>query len=75
MQATLDIDDDIFRAINELARDRNVSPGLILSDLARKALIGVVPDDQHYHNGFALFPRGNRVVTAQEVQEMIDELD
>lgn len=75
MRATLEIDDDLLKAIEELAKHRNVSPGQILSDLARKALVGIVPADQHYRNGIPLLPRGNRLVTAQEVQELINELD
>jgi len=38
MRTTVNIDEDIYRAAKSIARDRNVSIGRALSDMARKAL-------------------------------------
>ena len=38
MRTTLDIDDDVLRAIKELAAIRGLSTGRVISDLARAVL-------------------------------------
>ena len=74
MRTTLDIDEDVLDAAKELAAEQKVSAGKVISDLARKALIGVPPKHQQYKNGVPLFPSRGRVISADEVQKMIDEL-
>jgi hypothetical protein len=54
-----------------LAAAENKTAGQVISDLARKALVG--PAAQHepeYRNGFRLLPRTGKVITA----EFIDKL-
>ena len=38
MRTTIVIDDDVLRSANSLARERGVSTGKVLSELARQAL-------------------------------------
>jgi hypothetical protein len=40
MRTTLDIDDDVLSAAKELAAAQKVTAGKVLSDLARRALLG-----------------------------------
>jgi hypothetical protein len=39
MRTTLDIEEDVLLAVREMAHQRGVSVGKILSDLARQALV------------------------------------
>ena len=43
MRTTLDIDDDVLAAAEELARSERSSAGGVLSRLARQALTGLAP--------------------------------
>jgi hypothetical protein len=73
MRTTLDIDDDVLLAAKDLARQRNVPAGRVLSDLARK---GLQRDRaSRSRNGVPLFPsrRGVPVVTLELVNRLRDE--
>ena len=68
MQATLDIDDDILRAIETRSRVENKTPGETLSELARVALVSrsseepLKTSDAAGCSSFTPFPkRGGRV--------------
>ncbi len=55
VRTTLDIDDDILQAVKEIAGNRRMPAGKVLSDLARKALEpGEAPE---VRNGVPLLPR------------------
>lgn len=43
MRTTLDVDDDVLATAKAIARDRGVSLGRVLSDLARRGLAPTVP--------------------------------
>ncbi|MDZ4761792.1 MAG: CopG family transcriptional regulator [Alphaproteobacteria bacterium] len=73
MRTTLDIDEDILNAAREIAAERKVSAGKVLSDLARKALVGEATGEQRYRNGFALLPRGTHIVTEEHVRTLLEE--
>ena len=50
MRTTLNIDDEVLRAAREIARQRNLSTGAVVSGLLRQALTGQSPgvrDDHH----------------------------
>jgi hypothetical protein len=42
-RTTLDLDDDVLATAKAIARDRGVSLGRVLSDLARRGLAPTVP--------------------------------
>ena len=74
MRTTLDIDEDILNAAKELAAKQKVSAGRVISDLVRKALVGPAQVRfERSESGFAVFPPGARIVTAEEIQKLIDE--
>jgi hypothetical protein len=50
MRTTLEIDDDVIGEAKRLARERGVSVGHVISDLARKTLTNGEPPK--YRNGF-----------------------
>lgn len=75
MRTTLNIDDDVLRAIKEIARLRGITTGEVLSELARGALR---PDHQGTEsarrNGVPLLPDrpGAGIVTPDVVQRLRD---
>lgn len=73
MRTTIDIEDDILQAAKELARQRGVSIGKILSELARQAL--TPHESGAYRNGIPLFPiqPNAQVVTPELVSQLGDE--
>ena len=74
MRTTLDIDDEILLAAKELAAQRGVTAGKVLSDLARQALKSQSAEVEE-RNGVPLLPprRGARPVTLATVNELRDE--
>lgn len=65
MRTTLSLDDDVLLAVKERARREKRSAGEVLSDLARQALTGQLPDSPREQHGFApLPPRGAAVSNA-----------
>lgn len=73
MRTTLDIDEDILLAAKELARERKLSTGKVLSELARESLVR--PHDMPTRNGFPQLPVRDPsvVVTMEMVNELRDE--
>ena len=73
MRTTLDLDDDVLRAAREIARQRGLSMGKVLSDLARRALTQQ-PTSTARH-GAPPFPiqREAGVVTLELVNQLRDE--
>jgi len=72
MRTTLDIDDDVLRALRERARRESKTLGEVVSELARSSLsegfTGLSLDGTHY--GLHPFPKRGGVVT----NELIDAL-
>jgi hypothetical protein len=82
MRTTLDIDDDVLEAVEELAAYENKTAGRVLSDLARKALTTPReplpppdPDGFIRKNGFIVLPPTGAIVTNALVQRLLDEAD
>jgi hypothetical protein len=84
MRTTLDIDDDVLEAANELAKAEGKTAGQVLSELARKALTTpdvpatgfADPGAESDLGGWPTFPhRGGRIVTLEVVERIQDELD
>jgi hypothetical protein len=70
MRTTVDIDEDILQAAKEVAANRGVSIGKVLSDWARKATEPRMPEAQ-VRNGVPLLPRRGGV---KMTMEMVNEL-
>jgi hypothetical protein len=74
MRTTLDIEADVLQAAKDLARQRGVSIGKVISDLARQSLMPSIPGQ--LRNDVPLFPvqPGAQVVTAELINQLRDEL-
>ncbi|NJM07845.1 CopG family transcriptional regulator [Candidatus Gracilibacteria bacterium] len=74
MRTTVDLEEDVLLAAKELARQRGVSIGKVISDLARQALAR--PDGSNMRNGIPLFPvqPGAQLITLELVNLLRDEL-
>lgn len=74
MRTTLDIEEDVLRAAKEIARQRGMTVGQVLSDLARKSLTRKSPVSKK--KGLPLFPiqPDAGVVTLEFVNRLRDEL-
>ncbi len=74
MRTTLDLDDEILQAAKELARQRRVAIGKVVSGLVREALTHqpTVPDAAPTVAGFRPFPSDGRVVTNAKVDALRD---
>lgn len=81
MRTTLDIDEDVLVAAKELARQKNLSAGQVVSQLLRKVLTGQT-ENAHTASesdsggrsvaGFRPFPAGRAVVTNEAVNRLRD---
>jgi len=70
MRTTVDLEEDVLLAAKQLARERGVSIGRVLSDLARQALSR--PDAGTMRNGVPLFPARSGAGSAS--LELINQL-
>ena len=82
MGKTVQIDDDVVRAAEKLAAERGTTPGEVISEVARKALVEpseegkVGPAGAVLTNGWYVLPkRGGPPVTSELVQRLLDEAD
>lgn len=73
MRTTLNLEEDVLLAVKEIARQRRVSIGQVISDLARQALAG--QSGTTVRDGVPLFPiqPGAGVVTMELVNRLRDE--
>ena len=74
MRTTLNLDDDVLRAVKELARLRGRTAGEVLSELARLALATGRPETP-VRNGVPLLParEGEGIVTPEAVARLRDD--
>jgi len=74
MRTTLDIDDDVLSVAKALAATENKTVGKVISELARRALIGTTPRrEPKYRNGFRLLPRTGKFITAEFIDKLLGE--
>jgi hypothetical protein len=74
MRTTLDIDEDVLLAAKELAAAENKTAGQVMSELARKALLGATSEQEpEYRNGFRLLPRTGKIITAEFIETLLEE--
>jgi hypothetical protein len=73
MRTTLEIEEDVLHAAREIARQRKISIGKALSDMARQSLIQQTK--QTTRNGVPLFPvkADSGMVTLEIVNQLRDE--
>jgi hypothetical protein len=73
MRTTLDIEEDVLRAAKAIARQRGMTVGQVLSDLARKSLTRKSPVAKKH--GLPLFPvqPDAGVVSLELVNHLRDE--
>jgi hypothetical protein len=73
MRTTIDIEEDILLAAKEIARQRGVPVGKVVSDLARQALTRQAAGGTR--NGLPLFPvrSGAGIATLELVNRLRDE--
>jgi hypothetical protein len=71
MRTTVNLDDDVMRAVRSLARERDESLGTVISALVRKALSP--PDQVTYKAGFPVFqiPEGSPPITPEMVDSAL----
>ena len=74
MRTTLDIEEDILFAAKEIARQKKMTVGQVVSDLARKSLTRKSPVS--HKDGLPLFPiqPNAGAVTLEIVNHLRDEL-
>ena len=75
MRTTVTIDDDLLEAARNLAQERSVSLGRVLTDLARKGLASASEFDRRPETGFPMFrvPPGARPVSLDDMNRVEDE--
>jgi len=75
MRTTLDVDDDVLNAVKEIARLQRRTAGRVISELARRGIHAHPQPSEPTKvlNGFEVLPSGDRVVTPQLVQGLLEE--
>lgn len=76
MRTTLDVDDDVYLAVKERARRERRSAGSVLSELARRSLVGSPDADELVSDeffGFRPLPQRGAAVTSELVERLLDE--
>lgn len=75
MRTTLDIDDDVLQAAQELARRERSSAGRVLSRLARDSLVGSRDPEVRRSpvTGLPLLPTRGGIVTNQLIDRIREE--
>ena len=73
MRTTLDIDEDVLLAAKEMAGQKGIPTGKVVSELLRRAL--VPKDTPAFHNGIPIFPHrpDGGIVTMELVNRLRDE--
>jgi hypothetical protein len=73
MRTTLDLDEDVLQAAKEIARQRGVTVGKVLSDLARLAMARQATGETRH--GLPLFPiqPDADLVTLERVNRLRDK--
>jgi len=74
MRTTLNLDDDVLRAVKELAQLRDSTAGEVLSELARSALASAHREETERNGVPILAPTADEgIVTSDVVDRLQDE--
>ena len=73
IRTTLDLEEDVLLAAKEIARQRGITVGKVMSDLARQALMREASGDTK--NGLPIFPiqPEAKIVTMELVNQLRDD--
>ena len=75
MRRTVDIDNDVLSAAKQLVAEQKVTAGKVISDPARRALLGSsIQEEPEYRNGFRLMPRTGMITTKMVEQWREDDI-
>jgi hypothetical protein len=75
MGKTVQIDDDVLAAAEKIAAERGVSPGEVISELARRELTRPPLGPLTEKNGFYVLPSRGEVVTSALVRRLLEDAD
>jgi hypothetical protein len=82
MGKTVQIDDDVLAAAEKIAAERGSTPGEVISEAARKALVEPAEEGKRgpagsvLRNGWYVLPRrGGPPVTSEMVERLLEEAD
>ncbi len=75
MGKTVQIDDDVMRAVERLAAERGTTPGEVISELARRELTHPPRGPLIKRNGFYVLPSRGEVVTSALVKRLLEDAD
>jgi negative regulator of replication initiation len=76
MRTTLEIDDDVFFHVRQVAASERTSIGKTLSRFLRdhfQAAAAATPATGVARNGFAVIPSADRVVSLETIQKLMDD--
>lgn len=74
MGKNVEIDDDVLRAAEKLAVERDTTAGQVISDLARQALTRRMSvQDLPIRDGFRYLPKRGGVVTTELVKRLAED--
>ena len=73
MRTTLDLEEDVLLAAKEIARQRGVTIGKVMSDLARQALLQKVAGTTRHDLPIFPIQPDARIVTLELVNHLRDE--
>lgn len=73
MRTTLNLDDDVMRAVRSLARERGESLGTVVSDLVRKALEPTAAQRYEIDVPVFIVREGAAPITPEMVRSALDE--
>lgn len=75
MRTTLDIDEDVLRAVKEIARRQRRTAGAVISELTRKALTTAATPGRARRSahGFRPFPPRGGLVSNDQVDRLREE--
>lgn len=80
MRTTLNIDDEVLQTVREIARQRNLPTGTVVSALLRQALTGKTPTTRKDRDrpgsvaGFRPFPERDTPVDNDLIDRLRDEV-
>ena len=76
MRTTLDIEDDVLYAAKDLARREKKTAGQVISELARKGLVGLpalAAGEPKAVYGFRPFPKEGRIVSNELINKLRED--
>lgn len=75
MGRSVQIDDDVMRAAEQLAAERGSTPGEVISELVRRELTRPPRGPLIERNGFYVLPSRGEVVTSALVKRLLEDAD